>query len=56
MKYEAKKMMSIIFLEMFNIEWSQIDPKGNRRVQDGDSHAFEFCLILSPRNPHKFVG
>jgi len=33
MKYEAKKIMSIIFLEMSNIEWGQIDPKGNRRVK-----------------------
>jgi len=32
MKYEAKNMMSIIFLETSNIEWGQIDPKGNRRV------------------------
>jgi len=30
-KYEAKKIMSIIFLEALNIEWGQIDPKGNRR-------------------------
>jgi len=33
MKYEAKKMMSIIFLETLNIELGQIDPKGNRRVK-----------------------
>jgi len=33
MKYECKKMMSIIFLETLNIEWGQIDPKGNRRVK-----------------------
>jgi len=32
MKNEAKKMMSIRFLETLNIEWGQIDPKGNRRV------------------------
>jgi len=32
MKYEAKKMMSIIFLETLNIELGQIDPKGNRRI------------------------
>jgi len=25
--------MSIIFLETLNIEWGQIDPKGNRRVK-----------------------
>jgi len=31
-KYKAKLMLSIIFLEMLNIEWGQIDPKGNRRV------------------------
>jgi len=34
MKYEAKQIMSIIFLEKSNIEWDQIDPKGNRRVKD----------------------
>jgi len=33
MKYEAKQMMSIIFLETSNIEWGQIDPKGHRRVK-----------------------
>jgi len=32
MKYEAKEIMSIIFLETLNIEWGQIDPNGNRRV------------------------
>jgi len=32
MKYEAKKMMSIIYLETLNIEMGQVDPKGNRRV------------------------
>jgi len=33
MKYEAKNMMSIIFLETLNIEWGQIDPKGKKRVK-----------------------
>jgi len=33
MKYEVKIMMSFIFLETLNIEWGQIDPKGNRRVK-----------------------
>ena len=33
MKYEAKQIMSIIYLETLNIEWGQIDPKGNRRVK-----------------------
>jgi len=33
MKYEARKMTLIIFLETSNIEWGQIDPKGNRRVK-----------------------
>jgi len=33
MKYESKKIMSIIFLETLNIEWGQIDPKSNRRVK-----------------------
>jgi len=33
MKYEAKIMMSIIYLETLNIEWGQIDPKGNMRVK-----------------------
>jgi len=32
-KYKAKLMMSIIYLEMLNIEWGQIDLKGNRRVK-----------------------
>ena len=32
-KYEAKKMMSNIYLETLNIEWGQIDPKHNRRVK-----------------------
>jgi len=27
------KKLSIIFLETLNIEWGQIDPKGNRRVK-----------------------
>jgi len=35
MKYEAKKKMSIIFFEMLNIDWGQIDPKGNRRANAG---------------------
>jgi len=42
MKYESKKMMSIIFLETLNIEWGQIDPKGNRRV---NSAQFEMIMI-----------
>jgi len=29
LKYEAKKITLIIFLEMSNIEWGQIDPKGH---------------------------
>jgi len=33
MKYEAKNIMSIIVLEMLNIEWGQIDLKGHRRVK-----------------------
>jgi len=33
MKYEANKMMSFIYLEMLNIQWGQIDPKGRRRVK-----------------------
>jgi len=32
MKYETKNIMLIIYLETLNIEWGQIDPKGNRRV------------------------
>jgi len=32
-KYEAKIIMSIIYLETLNNEWGQIDPKGNRRVK-----------------------
>jgi len=30
---EAKKLMLVICSEMLNIEWGQIDPKGNRRVK-----------------------
>jgi len=33
MKYEAQIMMSFIYLETLNIEWGQIDLKGNRRVK-----------------------
>jgi len=29
-------MISIIVLEMSNIEWGQIDPKGNRRVKKAE--------------------
>ena len=32
-KYEAKQIMSNIYLETVNIEWGQIDPKHNRRVK-----------------------
>jgi len=39
MKYEAKIMMSIIYLETLNIEWGQIDPKGHRRVNDVSSQS-----------------
>jgi len=31
---KQKKKMSFIYLETFNIEWGQIDPKGNRRVKN----------------------
>jgi len=42
MKYEAKKIMSIIYLETtLNIEWGQIDPKGNRRVNSVKYHRAE---------------
>jgi len=37
-KYEAKKMMSIIFLQTLNIEWGQIDPKGHRRVKHNNNN------------------
>jgi len=40
MKYEAKKIMSIIFWEMLKIEWGEIDPKGKRRVK----HSADFSL------------
>ena len=32
-KYEAKQIMTNIYLETLNIEWGQIDPKHNRRVK-----------------------
>jgi len=50
MKYEAKIMMSIIYLETSNIKWGQIDPKGNRRVKCSNcpytckaSHEIRLC-------------
>jgi len=56
MKYEAKKMMSIIYLETLNNEWGQIDPKGNRRVKERrlkykpayaiNTHNFQKCSCL----------
>ena len=33
-EYEAKKIMSMIYLETLNIEWGKIDPKDNRRVKN----------------------
>jgi len=33
MECKAKKLMLVICLEMLNIEWGQIDPKGHRRVK-----------------------
>lgn len=45
MKYEAKKIMSIYYLETLNIEWGQIDPKGNRRVNT----FAQLRIILAPR-------
>jgi len=44
MKYEAKKCMSIIFIETLNIDWGQIDPKGSRRVK-GISETERSCVI-----------
>jgi len=41
MKYEAKKIMYIFFLETLNIEWGQIYPKINRRVKSADR-----CILL----------
>ena len=32
-KYEAKQIMTNIYLETLNIEWGQIDPKHNRRAR-----------------------
>jgi len=43
MKCEAKKLMLVIGLEMLNIEWGQIDPKGHRRVNLW--RLFGFCDI-----------
>jgi len=40
MECEAKKLMFVICLEMLNIEWGQIDPKGNRRVKKKKSNGF----------------
>src|SRR4029434_9106880 len=41
-KYEAKQITSIIYLETLNIEWGQFDPKHNRRVK------CLWCSFLSP--------
>jgi len=43
MKYEAKKL-SISFFETLNIEWGQIDPKGNRRVKTLLQDPIRLCL------------
>jgi len=45
MESEAKQMMLVICLEMLNIEWGQIDPKGNRRVIEGKLLFGGFLLI-----------
>jgi len=50
MKYEAKKIMSIIFLETLNIEWGQIDPKDNRRVKTFIMYCW---LISTPRSYYR---
>jgi len=36
--------MSIIFLETLNIEWGQLDPKGNRRVHCFIIHIVFICF------------
>jgi len=41
MKYEAKKK-DVIYFETLNIEWGQIDPKGNRRVK---KHLYVLILL-----------
>jgi len=46
MKYETKNIMSIIFLETLNIEWGQIDPKGNRRVTWSILWAFYWNVLF----------
>jgi len=40
MKYEAKKIMSIVFFVTSNIKWGQINPKGHRRVKRGRNTHF----------------
>jgi len=42
MKYEAKIIMSIIYLGTLNIKWGQIDPKDNRSVK---------ALLFTPSGP-----
>jgi len=42
MKYEAKKMMLIIFLETLNIESGQVDPKGGLRDL---THSHATCML-----------
>jgi len=53
MKYEAKNMMSIIFLETLNIEWGQIFPKGNRRVKKQEATSVSESLwACAPSTSH----
>lgn len=47
MKYEAKKIMSIYYLETLNIEWGQIDLKSNRRVKvQPERHVMPYKQLL----------
>ena len=52
-KYEAKQIMSNIYLETLNIEWGQIDPKHNRRVKLTGSVS-RFTKTVKPRYSDRF--
>jgi len=50
MKYEANKMISIIFLETWNIEWGQIDPEGQAILSNNISSGIPAISSLVATN------
>jgi len=55
MKYEAKIIMLIIFLETSNIEWGQIDPEGNRRDKWICCPCSNCCVLYALRAQNNFT-